>query len=323
LDEIFGIKIKKELGFQTIEKLKNTSNFDDSFEIIKEGDFLWLPLFSEIKGAKKKNFSKKKSFPNLQEKFGVRAFDIVGEIIILYLSDSQVPNEIEIGNYLMRQYPNVKAVYRKIGIRKEDTRIQKLKLIAGKGSETTHMENGLKFKLDVTKVFFSPRQITERMDLINYVKKNVSVCVFFSGISPIPIYLASFSEAKRIVAIELNEVAHKYASENARLNKIKNIDLICGDIREIIPKLQEKGLFDLVIMPLPKQSENYLMLANKILRTNGKLILYKVANEEQIEKTIKEIKDEKLILLETKKGINVSPNEWRYMLVTKKSDFLP
>ncbi|NHJ47811.1 MAG: methyltransferase domain-containing protein [Asgard group archaeon] len=319
-DIVLGIKVKKQLGFQTIEKLKEQKIFDDSFEIMKEDDFLWLPVKKKIEGATGKEFQRKNPFPNLRQEFGIRAFDIIGDIIIIFLPEDLLARELEIGKYLLKNYPNIKAVYRKIGLREKTLRTQNLKLIVGKGTEAIHYENGLRFKLDISRVFFSPRQASERMEIINHVEKDENVCVFFSGIGPIPIYISSFSEAKKILGIELNEEAHNYALENIKLNKCSNIELIQGDIREIVPNHQMKEQFDLVIMPLPKLSDNYLIYAKQMLKPNGKLIFFKIGDIDTIEKIKIELEKENFSIIETRKGINLSPTEWRYMLIAKKRE---
>ena len=191
-----------------------------------------------------------------RERSFVRAsFDTVGSIALI-----EVPGELRkkqklIANAVLAQNPAIKSVFKKVGGHKGRFRTQKIVWLAGeKKTETIHKESGVFMKLDVAKCYFSPRLVSERLRIAKLVKKNENVLVLFSGVAPYALILAKQSFARKIVAIEKNPVAHKYAVENLVLNKIpaNKLILLCGDVKEKIPELKET--FDRMIMPLPKSS---------------------------------------------------------------------
>ena len=112
----------------------------------------------------------------------------------------------------------------------------------------------------------------------------------FSGSGIYPITIAKNTKAKTITAIELNPIAHKYALENMKLNKIKNIKLIKGDVKKVLPKINKK--FDRIIMPLPKGAENFLYLAPNKIKRKGIIHFYSFSEENKYDNVIKIINNE-------------------------------
>lgn len=318
-DKKYALKIHKSKGEETIALLKEKGDFDYSRDIIFDEGFLWIPTKTKISDAINKDLPKKTPLYFLKKRFNLRSFDVIGNIIVIFIPDEMILKKDEIGKYLMKIYPKTKAVYREVEKAEGEFRIQKLELIAGKGSETIHKEHGLKFKLDITKVFFSPRQVTERMELTKKIQKDDRVCVFFSGIAPIPIYLSKYSLASKIIGLEINPFAHNFALENLILNKISNVELINGDVNFEIPKLIKKELFDCIIMPLPKNSGNFLDLVVKALKKNGLLVIYLAGSLNKAEMKIKELERKGFTIKDFKRGAEIAPKEYRYTIIANKN----
>jgi len=77
------------------------------------------------------------------------------------------------------------------------------------------------------------------------VKKNERILVMFSGIAPYPVVFAKNTEAKKIVGVEWNPTAHKFAEKNIIINKVQDkVEVIKGDVRKIVPKLKK---FDRIV----------------------------------------------------------------------------
>ena len=224
------------------------------------------------------------------------SYDVVGDIIIF----NEFPKELkkkekEIGNYMLSLHKNVKVVAVKTRKYYGKYRLPKIKIIAGeKRKETSYRENNIQLKLDVERCYFSVRLANERLRIAKLVKVNEDVLVMFSGVGIYPLVIAKNSDAREIYGIELNPVAHKYAEENKKLNKLWNIKFFKGDVKKIVPKINKK--FVRIIMPLPKSSKNYLDLAKKMLKKNGIIHFYIFLHENDINKYMeKEIKNFKLL----------------------------
>ncbi|KHO46149.1 MAG: tRNA (guanine37-N1)-methyltransferase [archaeon GW2011_AR3] len=187
-------------------------------------------------------------------------FDVVGDIAILEIPRHLVKQQKIIAKSILGNHRNIATVLKKKGGHEGTYRLQKMIYLAGKNKrETIHKEHGCSIKLDVERVYFSPRLSNERKRIFSQVRPNEKVLVMFSGGGAYPVTIARNSRASLIAGVEINPVGHKYALESVRLNKIKNVNLIRGDVRKEVPKLKEK--FDRIVMPLPKSAENFLSFA--------------------------------------------------------------
>lgn len=207
------------------------------------------------------------------------SYDIVGDIAIF----NEIPKELIkkeklIGNSLLKLHKNIRVVCKKVGKYSGKYRTPKLKVIAGENrKETDHVENEVRLRLDVEKVYFSARLGTERQRITDLVKPNENVLVMFSGIGPYTIQIAK--KARRVVGIEINPVAHKYAVINLKLNKVDNAIAIKGDVKKVVPKLKEK--FDRIIMPHPTDAISYLKYAFLVSKGGTMIHMYSFAKEEE------------------------------------------
>ena len=213
-------------------------------------------------------------------KIAPSSFDIIGNIAVIEIPKELEKKEKEIGEQLLK-FKNIKTVLKKESKVENEFRLRKYKLIAGiDNKETIHVEYGCRFKLNLEKVYFSPRLASERNRIVEQIKKGESVLVMFAGIGPYAIQIAKRSCAKEVYAIEINPEACRYMEENAKLNKVQEkIKIFCGDVREVVPKLKEK--FDRIVMPLPKGSENFLNLAKMVAKKDAIVHFYTFASSEK------------------------------------------
>lgn len=201
----------------------------------------------------------------------------------------EIPPELEhkkylIGEAIMSIHKNVKIVLRKLSARKDIYRTRDYEVIAGSGStEVIHKEYGCLFKLDPTKVYFSPRESTERMRIAKQVAPGEFIMLMFAGVCPYGIIIAKHQPlVKKIVAIEINPIAYEYMVENLKLNKVEDkIIPVLGDVRD---KAKEwYGMCDRVIMPLPKGAYMFLDEAFSCLKPEGGIInFYHWAHEDDL-----------------------------------------
>jgi len=226
------------------------------------------------------------------------AFDIVGDIAI-------VEPGID-GDAFLKEHKSVNVVLAKKGEVEGEFRIRDYEILASrpeardfndipamirprKITETVHKENNCRFKVDPTEAYFSIRLGTERMRIIKQVKKSEKVLVMFAGVGPYAVSIGKLATPELVVGVEINPYAVLFFEDNIALNKLEGkVKAFEGDVKEIVPKLAED--FDRIIMPLPKESENFLYLALKKIKKGGKIHLYKILHENDVEDFVKEIK---------------------------------
>jgi tRNA (guanine37-N1)-methyltransferase len=249
-----------------------------------------------------------------------RGYDLVGHVAILEFPDKLKKEKRLIAKALMETQKNIKTVLEKASERKGKLRLRKYKLLAGiKKTETVHKEYGMQFKVDPTKVYFSPRELTERQRIAEQVKPREKVLVMFSGVCPYGIAVAKKQPKSEVICIEINKKAVKYADENVRLNRIKNMRNYCGDVRKVCPELKQK--FNRIIMPLPLEAESFLDLATSCIKKNGIIHFYNWGDEKDlfgnaiklVEKNMRKA-GKKFKILNRKKVLPYAPRKWKVCL---------
>jgi len=221
-----------------------------------------------------------------------RSFDIIGDIAQLEIPPELEKKEKEIAKAIMKLHKNVNVVVKKIGPTSGEERIRPVKAILGeKRTETVHVENGIKLKLDLNKVYFSPRLGTEHLRVVNQIKKDEVVFDLFAGVGPYSIPAAK--KAKKVIAIDINPYAIQYLKENAKLNKVENkIEAHVGDCRKVVKKHRWKNKANRVIMNLPMHAGEFLDVAFYVAKKNSIVHCYFFLKEEELYKgAIKKIKD--------------------------------
>jgi tRNA (guanine37-N1)-methyltransferase len=241
------------------------------------------------------------------------SFDVVGSIaIFLDFPKELIKKEKLIANILLKEHRNIKTVVKKTEFYKGKYRTPKIKIISGeKTKESINKENDIISKLNIETCYFSPRLANERLRISKLVKSKELILVMFSGVGIYPLVISKNSKAKEIYGIELNKEAHKYALENLKLNKLNNINLIKGDVKKIIPKLNKK--FDRIIMPLPKNAEDFLKDVLKVSKKNTIIHFYDFQHEDEFSKTKEKIKKQikKFRILRTVKCGQYAPRKYR------------
>ncbi len=211
-------------------------------------------------------------------KYVPSSFDIIGSrdraIAVVELSP-ETPETVKkaVGEALMRLHKNVKLVLAKASGREGPFRLREFEVIAGEGStEVIHVEHGVRLKLDITKVYFSPREATERLRVASQVKPGEFVMVMFAGVGPYALMIAKKQPlVEKVVAIELNPEAFRYMRENIKINKLEEkVVPVLGDVRSEARHWYK--CCDRVVMPLPKGAYEYLDCAFQCLKPEGGII---------------------------------------------------
>jgi len=206
-------------------------------------------------------------------KLAPSAFDVVGDIAIILIPEELKHKEKAIGEKLLA-FKNIKTVLGKDSAVEDEFRVRKYKYLAGENkTEASYIEYGRRYKVDITKAYFSPRLGNERERIVKLVKPGEKVLVMFAGIGPYAIQIARRAKPEIVYAVEINPEGCRYMEENIKLNKCGNlVKSFCGDVRIVVPKLGEK--FDRIIMPLPKDAETFLDVAKEAANPGAIIHLY-------------------------------------------------
>ena len=214
------------------------------------------------------------------------SYDTVGSVAIVKMSEEVMEHAGHIGKAIMAVQKSIRTVCVDFGI-EDRIRRRNIRVVAGdKNTETVHKEYGLTFKLDVSKVFFSPRLASEREIVAKAVRPGEVVVDMFAGIGPFSIMIAKMSSPKVVYAIDVNPDAIHYMNENIALNKTDVVTPMLGDAREVLATLEPA---DRVVMNLPHEAHKYVDVAIGHLRPGGVMHFYDVLEEQKVDARLEEI----------------------------------
>jgi len=283
--EALCIRVPRTAGELTRKRLIELHLLDNNLKIKSDGEYLLIPVLKPAEGLGdigKEVFEISGHVNPLPQVRG--AYELIGDIAII---DQHEENVLEIAQVLL-QHKNIKTIFQAAGAVSGEYRTRELLFITGeKKTGTIYKENGCRYLLDVTQVYFTPRLSTERMRIADKVKDTDKVVDMFAGIGPFSILIARRFPGTKVIAIDKNPVAIKYLRENIRLNKVKNIEIREGDARDEV-----KGISgaDHVIMNLPHNGLEFLDSAFGVIKTGGIIHFYAISHEDDLfEGLVKEI----------------------------------
>ena len=232
------------------------------------------------------------------------SFEVIGDIALIEVPKTITKHEKIIAQTLSEINNNINIILSKKEDVKGSYRVPKYALVFEKETprefswvpknlrpkektETVHKENGIRLLIDPTKAYFSEKLSYERNRIAETINDNDSVLVMFAGMGPFPIVIAKNKNIK-LDAVEINPEAIPYFKKNVTLNKLDDkITVYEGDVSKIVPKLENK--YDTIVMPAPKNAEDFLDIALDKIKINGRIHLYTFLPDEEIAKITRKL----------------------------------
>ena len=193
---------------------------------------------------------------------------------VLILDNNYQGNDFE----ELSQRHNVKTIM-KIDHIQGTKREPVYQILYGSKTETINKENGCLFKLDLSKVMWSKGNNNERLRIAKLVEDDETVIDMFAGIGYFTIPIGVHSNAREVIAIEINPNSYHFLCENIELNKLDNITPILGDCKVETPKFKA----DRIIMGYVKTTHHYLKVAIDSLNEGGIIHYHETVPEKLME----------------------------------------
>lgn len=207
-------------------------------------------------------------------KVGIQTNEVM---CIIVINGKEIPNELTLANNIIDRFPMVKTVVKNINTKNTNVIMgDKNETIVGRGYITDVLGDYI-FKISPMSFYqVNPIQ-AEALYNIAIEKAQISkddiVCDLYCGIGTIGIFASKF--AKKVYGIEIVKQAIEDAHINAKLNNIKNIEFLCGDVEESFEKLikKEKIKPDVVIVDPPRRGLDNNTIEN-IMKLDVKRVVY-------------------------------------------------
>ncbi len=283
----WGIKVQRNQGEMFRKALLELGVFDRSRKICSDQSNVYLPVLKidELAVSRLRevgnfeqvemNFLVEEHLKSPEEILGFRpSFEVVGDVAIIEDIDAE-----HVASVLMSTSRNIKAVIAPISDVEGEFRTRRFRHVAGEARTITiHKEHGLSYRVDLERAYFTPRLGTERLRVARLVRPGDVVLDMFAGVGPFALLMAK--KGARVIAIDKNPVAVEYLRENARMNKVENIEILEGDAGDLAPCIESQA--DHVIMNLPHSASQFLIPAMRATKQGGIIHYYAIAPEEDL-----------------------------------------
>lgn len=207
-------------------------------------------------------------------KIGVKTDEMM---CILVINGEKIPKEKELVSEITRYFPKVRTIIKNMN--RKNTNV-----ILGQQNINLYGEGYIKDELGDYVFKISPLSFyqvnplqAERLYQIGVdaakISKQDIVFDLYCGIGTISLFMSKF--AKRVYGIEIVKEAVEMAKENARLNQVKNVEFIAGDVEEAFDDLlhNRKIIPDIVMVDPPRKGLEQRSVEN-ILAMRPKRLVY-------------------------------------------------
>ncbi|HUI39353.1 MAG TPA: class I SAM-dependent methyltransferase family protein [Methanothrix sp.] len=287
-----GIKVPRSQGEHFRKILVDLGAFDRSRKIRSDESHVYLPALEmdDLEKARlslaadmaavdlewvKQDFEPELRSPPPENILGFRpSFEVVGDIAIVEPERAEAVAEA-----LLSTCKPVRTVITPVSDVEGEFRTRRFRHVAGeRRTATLHREHGLRYHVDLEKAYFTPRLGTERLRIARLVKPGEVVLDMFAGVGPFSLLLAK--RGARVIAIDKNPAAVSLLRENARMNKVEEIEILEGDAAILALRYENKA--DRVIMNLPQKASQFLVPAMRAARSGGIVHYYVIAPEDDL-----------------------------------------
>ena len=233
----------------------------------------------------------------------VRAFDKGAQAVLVTGNDTLKENVIAD----LKKIKGLKSLFQGINTVRDPIRMMPEKLRPLFGKEEIEVKS-LNYELELSpQAFFQlnhkqAEQIYK--DAAALIKEKQKLIIEgYCGIGTIS--LAMHDKAEKIIGIEIIEKAIKDAKDNAKINKVENVEFRCGDAAKEIRKIVEKEKADVIVVDPPRTGLDDELLKT-LLKSKAKQIIYISCNPSTLGKDLYILKKEYEIHLV--RGYDMFPN---------------
>ncbi|WP_393971649.1 class I SAM-dependent methyltransferase family protein [Oxyplasma meridianum] len=291
-----GVSVRKEKADSIISFLLHHNILEKNLKIRQDGDTVYIPIKSEAGSSilniktGRYQFSKRINGRNPYNEIiselknsGINPesvphkWIVYGDSVILRLSGS-MKNKKKIGEAFIKA-TGCSSVYGIMGGVKNRDRVPAISLIAGKGGEIHHLENGVIYIFDPEKVMFSPGNVNERHNFLNLIRDGEKVLDMFAGIGYFSLQIARHTKASSVHCVDINPLSLEYLRKSAIWNRLDQIiETHLGDCRITVPDIRA----DIILMGNFSSIE-YIAHGIMRLKNNGRIIVHFLVSTEEIE----------------------------------------
>lgn len=203
----------------------------------------------------------------------------IGNILVADFSQIEQNYRVDVASIYGKNL-EAKTVLQKNKINGELRKPKNTEILFGKDTKTEITEYGIKYRLDLSKVMWSPgntgwRSILEGPEKVGnfYNFDNPKIIIdYFAGIGYFTIQLAKSYPDAQVISIDKNPESIKFLKENLKINNVTNVKVVNDDCRNIEMKA------DVIHLGYISNTLEFLDHARENLNYNGVAIFHEAYN---------------------------------------------
>ena len=213
-------------------------------------------------------------FRHIVIKVGIKTEEIM---CVFVINGKEFPKENYLVEMLIKKYPNIKTIVKNINTKNTNVILGKENINLYGNGYIKDILGEYTFKISPLSFYqVNPIQAEKLYNLgIKGAKitKNDIVFDLYCGIGTISLFMAKY--AKKVYGVEIVEQAIDDANENAKLNKIDNVEFIVGDTEVVLDDLinNKKIIPDVIMVDPPRKGLDGKSIEN-ILRIKPERFIY-------------------------------------------------
>jgi tRNA (guanine37-N1)-methyltransferase len=293
-----ALVVPRSEGERVRRELADSGCLRTDLKIRAEGDSVVLPLarslpprsfggeveereFDVVSAERPRSYRELLHLDEAEAALLPRAFDVVGEIVLIRLPRELEGRAGEVGEALLAFVPGARLVGLDRGV-KGPERLRALERIAGSGPWTTrHSENGLSIEVDLERAYFSPRLAREHALVAAAVRAGERVYDLCCGVGPFALSIARDGRAREIVAVDFNPDAIRLLKANLeRLGLSGKVRAVEAPLEGFLPSAPTA---DRVILNLPREGIKYIASVGAVVGPGGTLHYYEMTEKSMAE----------------------------------------
>ena len=178
----------------------------------------------------------------------------------------------KLGEVIMQSYSWCRGVYQYIATEGETRQPKIIHLAGDKNTETTHLENGVKYVLDIQQVMFSGGNSQLRRSLVDMVANGENLLDMFCAVGNLSMQVLVHKKVNAIL-VEKSFVTFEYLIRTLQANHIEGYKTLNIDCRD----LQIDDWADRIFMGYHDVDKSHLLVAVKAAKSHCKIHLHPIA----------------------------------------------
>lgn len=241
-------KVPKAQATEVIARLHREGRMDRSGRIIRDDRWVMVPVIAPVPGFETEEgivpmkelrdphqvIDALTEVPDELRHLLPRRWEFIGNIALIRLPTALDPYREHIGQVYSSAL-GASTVVRDVSGISGELRTPDMEVLFGHDTIGEKLENGIRYRLDVTKVMFSSGNIDERERMGHLDCTGETVVDMFAGIGYFSLPLAVHGHARRVIACEKNPDSYHHLMENIALNDVTDIvEPVLGDNRDLM-----------------------------------------------------------------------------------------